>query len=395
MAQLVQSQRVAIDVAKRLNLINSPQMQEQFRNSESFGRESIDQWVADSILPNVAPGFINFSNVLAIKYKSGDPNQGALLANAFLAATIDASIAMKAASADQTARWFAPQIESRRKELDQARAALEAFQAQTNVVAPTGGADTESAALMSSSAQLTSARDALSALQNRLKSDETTDLSTDPSDPDLQLLAGLKENLTAAQTAFESCKNSLGAYIPRIAAQSAFIAALRKQIPEATAKMHEHLKDRIGLLEKQIASMEASKAEALKTVIAVQAQRHQLDQLQQEVAFRTEQLNAEEKMSEQAKLQSKLTFGNIAVLDKATPPTAPAFPKPRVVIPVSIGAGLFLGLVLALIAEMTDRRVRFPIDLESGATAPFLGAIRASKLPPPLGGRPRLRLGAA
>ncbi len=132
---------------------------------------------------------------------------------------------------------------------------------------------------------------------------------TDPSDPDLQLLAGLKEKLTAAQTAFETGKNSLGANNPRIAAQSAFIAALRKQIPEATAKMHEHLKDQIGLLEKQIASMEASKAEALKTVIAVQAQRHQLDQLQQEVAFRTEQLNAEEKMSEQAKLQSKLTFG--------------------------------------------------------------------------------------
>ena len=58
------------------------------------------------------------TNVLAIKYKSGDPNQAALIANAFLASTIDGSVAMKAAAADQTARWFAPQIEELRKDVE-------------------------------------------------------------------------------------------------------------------------------------------------------------------------------------------------------------------------------------------------------------------------------------
>ena len=62
-----------------------------------------------------------------------------MIANAFLAATIDGSVAMKAADADQTARWFAPQLEELRKEVEDARAALAAFQAKTNMVAPTAG----------------------------------------------------------------------------------------------------------------------------------------------------------------------------------------------------------------------------------------------------------------
>src|SRR5271155_1217924 len=124
---LVSSERVAVDVVRRLNLTAAPQAQESFRNSPSFGRESIEEWMASSLLKGVDPKFNLGTNVLAIKYKSADPNQAALMANAFLAATIDGSVAMKAASADQTARWFAPQIEELRKDVETSRAALQAF----------------------------------------------------------------------------------------------------------------------------------------------------------------------------------------------------------------------------------------------------------------------------
>ena len=78
----------------------------------------------------------------------------------------------------------------------------------------------------------------------------------------------------------------------------------------------------------------------------------------------------------------------MTVLDKATPPIEPAFPKPLVVIPVGVAAGLVLGLLLALLAEATDRRVRFPVDLEYAASAPFLGSLDAVR-------RARARVGAS
>src|SRR5271170_7994759 len=63
------------------------------------------------LVKGVDPKFNMGTNFLAIKYKSGDPNQAALIANAFLASTIDGSVALKAAEADQTAQWFAPQLD--------------------------------------------------------------------------------------------------------------------------------------------------------------------------------------------------------------------------------------------------------------------------------------------
>ncbi len=121
---------------KRLNLTANPAVQADYRSSDSFGRQSIDDWMAATIVKNVDPKFELGTNVLTIKYKTGDPKQAALIANAFLAATIDASIAMKAAAGDQTARWFSPQLDELRKDLQEARTALEQFQSRTNVVAP-------------------------------------------------------------------------------------------------------------------------------------------------------------------------------------------------------------------------------------------------------------------
>ena len=377
MISLVTSDRVALDVVRRLNLTASPLVQESFRESTSFGRESVEDWMASILLKNVDPKFNLGTNVLSIKYKSDDPNQSALIANAFLAATIDGSVAMKAAAADQTARWFAPQLEDLRKELELARTALATFQAKANMVAPTAGGDSETSQYMAISAELSTATALLTAMQSRLASG-STELSNDPSDPDLQVLAGLKERLLTTEAGIEAAKGILGANNPKMVADQANLASIRRQLTEATDKMRQHLKERIATTQSQIASLEAEQAQAQKKLIEVQGQRDRMGELQHDVGFRVEQLNARERAAEQAKLQSKLTFSDITVLDKATPPIDPAFPKPIIVIPVGIAAGLALGLLLALLAEATDRRVRFPPDLEFAAPAPFLGNLDAA-----------------
>jgi uncharacterized protein involved in exopolysaccharide biosynthesis len=185
--------------------------------------------------------------------------------------------------------------------------------------------------------------------------------------------------LTAAETDIVASKGVFGANNPKMVAAQTNLVTLRKQIAEATEKMRVHLKERIATVQDQIASLEAEQQTAQKSLIEVQAQRDHLNQLQRDVAFRADELNARQRTAEQAKLKSKLTFSDMTVLDKASPPVDPAFPKPLVVMPVGIAAGLALGLILALLAEATDRRVRFPIDLEYSASAPFLGALDGAR----------------
>jgi uncharacterized protein involved in exopolysaccharide biosynthesis len=383
---LVSSQRVALDVVKRLNLTANPQAEANFRASGSFGRESMEEWMASAIVGGVDPKFLGGTNVLSIKYKSADPNQAALMANAFLASTIDGSVAMKAAEADQIARWFAPQLEELRKELDASREALAAFQQQTNMVAPGEGADSNTSEYMAITSQLSAANAQLTILQTRLASG-STELSNDPADPDLQILADLKEKAVAADATIDAAKGTFGSANPKMMAEQANLASVRRQIADATEKMKQHLKQRIANTQDQIAALEAEQAKAKKDLIQVQSVRARLNELQHDVAFRGEQLNERERAAAAAKLKSKLTFSDMTVLDKATPPLAPSFPKPMVVIPVGIGAGLALGLLLALLAEATDRRVRFPVDLEYAAAAPFLGSLDVVR-------RARARVGA-
>jgi uncharacterized protein involved in exopolysaccharide biosynthesis len=389
MLQLVTSQRVALDVVRRLNLTANPAAQAQYRKSDSFGRESIEDWYAAGLAKSVVPSFGFGANVLSIKYKSGDPNQAALIANAFLASTIDATIAMKAASAEQTASWFAPQLDDLRKDFQKARAALEDYQAKSNVVEPTPGGDTATSALMAVTGQLSAAKSNLAFLQSRLASG-STDLALDPSDADVKELDLLKERLSALEASVMTTKNALGPNNPKVVEGQANIAAIRKQIPDATQKaaekMRAHLQEQIAETQGLITSLEAAQTEAQRSLIGAQAQRNRLGELEREVGFRLEQLNARERMTAAAQLRSKLTFADITVLDKAVPPIIPAFPKPMQVILVAIGAGLSLGLILALIAEMADRRIRFPSDLEFAMPdAPMLGVIPSS-------GRSTLRL---
>ena len=109
---LAQSQRVATEVVKRLNLARDPAMASAYQSSNSRGRMSIEEWIASEfLLKSVEAKFTEGANVLSIKYKTRSPTQAALIANTFMAAFVDSAVDLKTTAAQQTARWFEPQME--------------------------------------------------------------------------------------------------------------------------------------------------------------------------------------------------------------------------------------------------------------------------------------------
>jgi capsular polysaccharide biosynthesis protein len=63
------------------------------------------------------------------------------------------------------------------------------------------------------------------------------------------------------------------------------------------------------------------------------------------------------------------------LLSPAVPPLGPRFPKLPLNIGIGIAAGLFLGMNLALLREMMDRRVRSPKDLADAIEGPVLALL--------------------
>jgi capsular exopolysaccharide synthesis family protein len=71
--------------------------------------------------------------------------------------------------------------------------------------------------------------------------------------------------------------------------------------------------------------------------------------------------------------------GDVKVLDRAEPPSAPSSPKTMRSIQLGAFAGLLLGLGAALWIERVDRRVRRPSDIEQALGVPLLATIPRSR----------------
>jgi uncharacterized protein involved in exopolysaccharide biosynthesis len=231
---------------------------------------------------------------------------------------------------------------------------------------------------------LSSEKTELAALQSRLdtwNSGEVINDSSQLSDPDGQMLASLKSQLAATVTEIERLQASVGASNPRLTAQLAVRKSLQDQIHAEMDRVKTKLMARIAQVKTQIAADEEERSTAVQKMISVQEQRDRMNTLSREVEVRQDQFDSALKVAAQARLQSRLSFSNISVLDAATPPTSPSFPKPLFLIAGGLGLGLVLGLILALLAEAFDRRVRCTSDLEFAGSTHVLGTLPWAALP--------------
>jgi len=370
---LAKSNQVALEVVKRLSLAADPTTIADYNSSKAKGVVDVSQWVANQLLDNVDAKFAQQSNVLNITYKSRDPVQSAALANAFLGAFIDAAITMRSGYAQQSANWFSPQLENLRGELAKAKKTLADFQINNNFVGPTNVADTENDQLTAVTADLSKTKAELVSLKSQLATSATaTAESNEAQMVDQQSLTTLRNNLSVINAEITKFQREIGINNPKLQERLSTKRALLSQINELIANHHKKLAERIEALQAKALALEKARAEQIKKMIDVQNKREQFASLTHEVEARQLELEKASLAASQARLQGQYSFSNISVLDKATPPVDPAFPKPIIVAAASIILGLFLGLVLALFAEVFDRRIRSAADLEFVTGSPVL-----------------------
>jgi succinoglycan biosynthesis transport protein ExoP len=380
LVNLAQSHRVAEMVVKRLNLVANPALVASFRASDALGRMDVTAWIADDLLSRLNASFPEGTNTLTIKYKSNNAIQAAQVANAFLAAFIDAAVEMKIASAQQTAQWFEPQTEKLRAELAAARAKLAKFQRDSQLLATTSTTDADSGPLLAVSSELSNAKSQLLKLEIYLQTANPDDSSAELQGPLATVITTLKSQLNAMNAEIGKLRTEVGANNPRLAGLVAARKSVDAQLQTEIKNNRAQMGDRLKTLKEQIDSLEKTRGVELRKMIDLQAQRDQLASLKSEVTFRQEQLERISKSADSSRMQGQLSLSNISPLDMATPPVTPAFPKTMLVVLAGIGAGLSLGVIFALLAEAFDRRVRVVSDLEFAGQTLVLGTLQQGTL---------------
>ncbi len=76
-------------------------------------------------------------------------------------------------------------------------------------------------------------------------------------------------------------------------------------------------------------------------------------------------------------MRGQISFVNVAPLDQAVPPTKPVFSRKRVILllVLAAGFGLAVWVVLALLIEIFDRRIRTSVDLDHATGLYSIGTL--------------------
>jgi chain length determinant protein EpsF len=381
---IIMSHRVALKVVQRLKLADNPFAKQEWRQATG-GRGNIEDWLADLLVDKLDVAPTRDSSVIAIRYTSQDPQFAALIADTFAKSYIDTNLELRIQPSREGAVWFDDQLRELRTNLEKSQAKLSAYQREHGYSAIDERADIENAKLSELSAQMVAAQGAASDAITRLNQlNEFLQRGADPANlPDILgngLLQSMKAQLTQSEARLDMMSSQLGVNHPDLQRMRADIATQKKKFRDEIGNVSAGIKNARRIAERREAELRQAVATQKARMLNLNRGRDEMSVLIKEVENAQRALDAGNSRFTQETLQSRSSQANVMLLSPAVPPLGPRFPNPTLNLGVGILAGLFLGMNLALLLEMMDRRIRSARDAIDTIEGPVLAVLnRTSK----------------
>lgn len=365
---IIQSPRVARQVAKDLKLDQSPQVRAAWL--KSGGRGTVEDYLAQGLLSKLKVD-VSQSSVVSVMYSADDPKFAAMVANAFAKAYVDTTLNLRVEPTRDAAVWFEGQLKTLRKEFEDAQGKLAAFQREKGILATDEHLDVEMAKMNQLAAESLRATEATYGAGTG--GEATPEVIANP------LVSTLKGQLLAAESKLHEMSTRLGPNHPDYIQQQAEVQALRERVNQETHRVIASVGTGYARNRARDAALKADMAAQRKKVEDMRDARNQSFILQRDVDTAQKAYEAALARQYVNKVESGARQTNVTVLDPAAEPTFPSRPK----VPLNIALGFFVGTLLGLAAvfllEILDRRVRSDPDLDAvmlGMDLPLLGTLQ-------------------
>lgn len=379
---IVRSDRVAKRVIRNLKLHQSPVLRASWQEATE-GRGDFETWIAESLLNSLEVKPERNSNVIGISYVAADPNFASALVNEFIKGYVDVNLELRVSPAKQYSSMFTDQLSQAREALEAAQRKLSAFQQQKGIVATDERIDVETARLSELSAQLVS----LQAVTADAVSRKAQAGINSPDAMNSAVIMGLKADLARQEARLKEEGDRYADSHPVIGRLKAGIDELKARIQAESAAV-----GRTSGVSAQIAMQREAQTRALldaqrDKVLKLKATRDEAMLLANDVTSAQRAFDAIQARAQQSSLESRLDQTNVAVLKYATAPYRHSSPRKLLYLLQAIFVGLFVGIGIAVVRELRDRRVRVDQDLSELVGATSLGSMpealtRASKALP-------------
>ena len=320
-------------------------------------------------------------NFLRVGLRGNDPVQVAGVLNGIAERFVALAGELKSANLTERTAILEEQLAAARARLDASDASLEAFRAEAIVLpgelaiergagAGSGVRDTYFTLEMERD-DLARTRDALQGTLALAGSDRfpIETLEAIPMAAGSTEISSLLEELAERRAELRSLRNRYSDDHRDVQAAARAIETLEGRVlPAAVERLEGDLARRIASLDEQLADRSGALT-AIPARVREEARRSRDLELA-EALYTTLQQRYEE-----ARLAEASSIPDIRILDAAAVPTTPdSNDGPRVML-IAMMASLGLGLVGAVIADRTDRRIRTPDEITRGMGLNILGAI--------------------
>lgn len=371
---IIASKNVALKVVDQLRLAESPAVQAEF-NDKTGGQGSIRDWVAVMLIEKMEVVPSRESGVIGIKVKDADPQFAAAVANAFATQYQITTIQLKTEPLRNASAYFDEQIKALRDKLRAAQNSLSRYQQEKGIVNVDSRLDVESIRLNDLSAQLVAVQGQLVEATSRQQkaqgtlSDNSPDIAANP------LIQNLKASLVKAEANLSRVAQRFEKEHPQYLDAKAEVDQLRASLNSNIGSASKSLGITVRIMEQRVSELRSALAEQKAKVLELNRDRDTLAVLSKEVESAQRAYDTTVERFNQTSLEGKANQSDVALLTSAVAPSIPSSPNIVLNTVMSVFLGTILGIGIALLIELLDRRIRSVNDLVEATGAPVLGVV--------------------
>lgn len=371
---IIASKNVALKVVDQLRLAENPVVKAEFYD-KTGGKGSIHDWVAATLLKNMEVVPSRESGVIGIKVKDTDPQFAAAVANAFASQYQKTTVQLKTEPLRNVSSYFDEQIKTLRDKLRAAQNSLSMYQQEKGIVSVDSRLDVESMRLTDLSAQLVAVQGQLTEAKSRQQKAQGALADNSPDIAANTLIQNLKASLAQAEAKLSRTAQRFEKEHPQYLDAKAEVDQLRASLNSNIGSTSKSLGTTVRIMEQRESELRGALAEQKAKVLELNRARDTLTVLSKEVESAQRAYDTTVERFNQTSLEGKANQSDVALLTSAVAPSTPSSPKIFLNAMMSVFLGTILGIGIALLVELLDRRVRSVNDLVEASGAPVLGVV--------------------
>lgn len=334
----------------------------------------------EGVLAGVSVAGGTESEVLEIRYASGDPRQAARLANAFAETYIEYDLESRTSNVQEATFWLGRRIEELRKKAGDSEDALRAFKAREGMVDTAKREQIISAKLGTLTAELIKAQSRRSEAEARYAQVKTflegnANYDSVASEIDsVIVLEAHREMVKRAQRVTELSER-YGHKHPKMIAAKAELAEADRRLEHETGKAIDGVRKQLELARAQERQFRVMIDEQQRQMQEVSGKAFQLEQLEREVEANRQLYETFLSRFKEADVADEYDVPNARVIDRAMVPSTPFMPNRKRMVFVSILIGIAIGTLVAFLREHLSNTFKTKEDVEERLKLPVIGVL--------------------